>query len=77
MLFRDSALNFSLREPMQMVSKQELSRRIAGCIGEIPASHGGYITVAPSNLRRVLDKELLTKIADVAAEEALNVLQAK
>lgn len=56
------------------MTQQELSRRIAECIGEIPASHGGYIQVAPSNLRRVLDADLLKRIAYVAAIEAINAL---
>jgi len=55
---------------MDLSMTNNLADKIEAKIREIPASHGGYITVAPSNLGRVLDGALLRKIAEVAATVA-------
>jgi hypothetical protein len=47
-----------------------LHARIERRIREIPASHGGYISVAPSNLGSALSGDLLERIATAAAKEA-------
>ena len=59
------------------MKKSELSTRIQGRIQDIPASNGGYITVSPTTLRDVLDRRLLERICDDAAEEALSALSVK
>lgn len=48
----------------------DLADRIERRLRGIPASHGGYISVLPSDLGRVLSRELLSRIADEAAKEA-------
>lgn len=53
------------------MTKSELATRIQRRLQDIPASHGGYISVAPSTLNRVLSRELLERIADDAADEAM------
>lgn len=45
--------------------------RIEDRIREIPVSNLGYISVARHNLGSVLDRQLLRKIAEEAAAEAL------
>ena len=54
------------------MTKAELSTLIQKRIQGIPASHGGYISVAPSTLRQVLDRRLLERICDEAADVALS-----
>lgn len=56
------------------MTKAELSTRIQRRLQSIPASNGGYISVAPTNLRSVLSRELLERICDDAADEALSAL---
>lgn len=56
------------------MTKGELSTRIQRRLQDIPASHGGYIMVAPDTLRTVLSRELLERICDDAADEALLAL---
>jgi hypothetical protein len=47
-----------------------LHTRIERRIRKIPASNGGYISVAPSGLGQVLSGDLLERIATEAAKEA-------
>lgn len=53
------------------MTQAELATKIQKRIQDIPASHGGYIQVAPTTLSSVLDRRLLERICDEAAAEAL------
>lgn len=47
-----------------------LAERIEERIREMPACNPGYLAVVPETLGRVLHRELIRKIAEVAAAEA-------
>lgn len=56
------------------MTERELALKIQRRLQDIPASSGGYISVAPDTLRTVLSRELLERICDEAASEAIAVL---
>lgn len=53
------------------MTKKQLAIRIQRRLQSIPATQGGVISFALLTLRSVLSRELLERIADDAADEAL------
>lgn len=53
------------------MNKEELVRRVALKIADIPASNPGYISGVQEDLSMVLSGTLIRKIAEVAVEEVM------
>lgn len=56
------------------MTRSELATRIQRRLQDVPASNGAVISLYPTTLRSVLSRELLERICDDAADEAITAL---